>query len=509
MTTRAEAIDILAKKQTTPLAFWEPNGVQADWIKMIGTHQEGVDPRTKIQSSGNKILGKTCGSVGVLASIIWGPQNQWFDYPLYHNWPYPKNMWIVSSSSALREVIVPEMEKWFPRERYNVKPYKTKQGHKDYPYVWVTDTGFRIWLKSYDENPASFESTLIGFCLLSEPPPQQIYDAIPPRMSEGGIVALEMTPIESAGCGWIFEDLIDTGRAEILYGDQEVGCIKHGVRGRHPHQQITEYNKSIRNQDELIARAHGRPMHYQGAIFKEFRDNVHVVDAVALAGIEQIWFGIDPHWAKPPFCQWFALNRLNELRMVLEYPKYEPDYGYETIKHTDLTIEGYCGLILDIEKDFGFEGKVVRRVMDPYFGSQKYKDDDYTVQQKFTKHGVRCIFPPSNKILSIEIGHDDIREYLNSDNELNKPRITWERHCRNSIRAMKRYSIVKPKIIRAGRDVVSEKYALTEEWKHGVDPTRYVILCRPTYQHDVDPANYKGWRNDLFNDGRDSSYLGK
>jgi len=173
--------DILIREATNKVSLFVPNGAQENWIRLIGTHEDGVHPRTKVLSAANKI-GKSASTIAILANIIWGPQSKRFDYPLFHKWPFPKVGWICSTESALKEIIIPEMKKWFPVGRYEIN----KEG-KTFDYHWVTDNGWQLFLKTYEQDQEKFESALLGLCIFSEPPPEYIYNAIPARMSMGGL----------------------------------------------------------------------------------------------------------------------------------------------------------------------------------------------------------------------------------------------------------------------------------------------------------------------------------
>ncbi len=116
---RTKIENLLVQEKTNPVSLFVPNGAQAEWIRLIGNHQDGLHPRTKVLSAANKI-GKSASTVAILANIIWSPQSKAFDYPIYREWPYPKIAWICSTESALKEIIVPEMKKWFPVGKYEI-----------------------------------------------------------------------------------------------------------------------------------------------------------------------------------------------------------------------------------------------------------------------------------------------------------------------------------------------------------------------------------------------------
>lgn len=475
--TYEEAREVYITQKTNPLELLVPNGGQRRWIHCVGRHVDGEKPRTKVFSAANKI-GKTASTIAILASCMWGPQNKWFDYPVFRKWPFPKVCWIISRDSAIKEIIIPEMYKWFPRGRY-----KAIKDGKTFEYHWETDTGWKIFIKTYDQSPETFESALIGLCVFSEPPPEQIFNAIPARMSLGGLRLMEMTPLIEAA--WIFDELIEDDKAEVIYADLEDNCREHGRRGRLKHSDI---DLMIRDYDfeQIEARAHGRFVHLTGRVFKIFNENVHIVDRRPVMQGEQVWFTMDPHDAKPPFCQWWAVSSTNDFRCIMEYPAYEPRRGYETVKETNLTISEHAEVILEIEKDFNY--KPVRRIMDRYFGAKAYGNTQRTVQQTYADAGIRCSLAPD---ANVEHGHAEIRELLKYDqgNPGRKPKIVWEEHCENSIRAMRHYKYIDPRKRKDEDDVASVRRKLTEKWKHPADTCRIFVESKPGYDHTIKQEN--------------------
>ena len=488
---REEALEILTQIIHNPVSTLIPNGDQEKWIAMIGSHVPGEKPRTKVLSAPNKI-GKTCATIVAKINIMYGKQSSWFDYPMYNNeWPFPKVCWIASWESALKEAVIPEMLKWFPKDRYS----HGKEG-KHFLYHWTTDTGWEIFVKSYDQGVTAFESSLIGLAILSEPPPEEIYDALPARLTRGGMILIEQTPVPRMNPAWLYDVLEDEGKAEFLYCDMglEGNCIEHGVRGHLTHQNIAETIADY-SWIEKEARKTGRPMHLGGAVFKRFSEQYHVVKTRPLARDEQIWMICDPHDRKPPYITWWAINPTMDIRLVFEFPVYRENKGYEKIAGTSLRINDFVDGIKKIEKEYGYSTRIVRRIMDRRFGSKEYSNTRLSVLQTYnnslrTKNQNEELFilGPTQEVA---YGEDLLMTALDYElktdvNPGYKSKITFEAHCINGIRALRRYSHVDPKKIRDDQELASGKKR-TERWKHFIDNARYLLASNPYYDYSRAP----------------------
>jgi len=489
---REEALDMLTQQTYNPVSTLIPNGDQERWIEMIGSHIPGKKPRTKVLSAPNKI-GKTCATIAAKINIMYGKQSSWFDYPMFiEEWPFPKVCWVASWESALKEVIIPEMIKWFPKDRYS----HGKEG-KHFLYHWTTDTGWEIFIKSYDQGVTAFESSLIGLCIFSEPPPEEIYDALPARMTRGGMVLIEQTPVPRMNPAWLYDVLEDEGKAEFMYCDDglEGNCIEHGVRGHLTHQNIVETIAGY-SWLERAARETGRPMNLSGAVFKRFSEERHVVETGKLFSDEQIWMVLDPHDRKPPFISWWAINPAMDYRCVFEYPVYKDGKGYEKIAGTTLRISDFVDAIIEIEKIFGYTDRIMRRIMDPYFGSKPYSDTKLSAVQTYNKY--LRLKRPNDALFVLgprqEVGYgtdlifDKLDYQIRTETEPGfRSKMTFEKRVMNVIRAMRRYSHVNPKTVRDDQELVNAKKQ-TERWKHAVDGIRYLLASNPYYDFTRAPS---------------------
>src|SRR3990167_11362055 len=72
---------------------FEPNGKSEEFIRMIGEQKSFVN--LFIGANGTS---KTASGVNIIANIVYGPQNEYFEYPLFRDWPYIKKGRIISDT---------------------------------------------------------------------------------------------------------------------------------------------------------------------------------------------------------------------------------------------------------------------------------------------------------------------------------------------------------------------------------------------------------------------------
>jgi len=161
-------------------------------------------------SAGNGV-GKSCAGANMLAHILYGSSgNKFFDYPLYNDFPYPKQGRIISDPTTISQTIIPELKIWLPPGRYT-----TNKGGKNFESKWQTDSGFKFDLMTYEQGVKEFESSTLGFAWFDEPPPLAIFKATVARMRLGGVIFITATPL--TGSAWLYDQLVmhpDTKKVE-------------------------------------------------------------------------------------------------------------------------------------------------------------------------------------------------------------------------------------------------------------------------------------------------------
>lgn len=203
---RAKArLELERLKRDQKYLFYTPNGKLEKFISIIGQNTHFIN--LLIAANG---IGKTAGIANIMANILFKQKNtQWFDYPLFNDFPYEKKGRIISDPTTISQTLIPEMKKWFPKGQYTTN----KEG-KGYEYKWKTNTHFELDLMSTEQEAKEFESATLGFALFDEPPPEAIFKATISRMRRGGIIIVVFTPL--SGSAYFYDQFV-TNKDTIIY----------------------------------------------------------------------------------------------------------------------------------------------------------------------------------------------------------------------------------------------------------------------------------------------------
>ena len=158
-----------------------------------------------------------------------------------------------------------------------------------------------------------------------------------------------MTPLSDSA--WIYDELIlkESKKRGIVYADVEANCKQHGVRGFLEHsdieQMVAEYTE-----DEREARASGKFMHLAGLVYKEFDENVHLIEPFELNDNYTLYCALDPHPRTPHAVMWLAVDNQGTKFIVDElFVEGSPEELAGKIK----------------AKESQFQIKVKKRIIDP------------------------------------------------------------------------------------------------------------------------------------------------
>lgn len=176
--------------------FYTPNGKVAEFVKLIGSGEVFVG----LFSAANGV-GKTACGVNMVAHLMYPCDCEYFNQPLFKQFPFLKRGRIASDATTIKQQIVPELKAWLPKGRYET----SKEG-KEFEVRWKTDTGFEFNLMTYDQEDTEFESVSLGWAWFDEPPPESKYKATVSRMRRGGIIFMTETPLK--GSAWLYDRFI-------------------------------------------------------------------------------------------------------------------------------------------------------------------------------------------------------------------------------------------------------------------------------------------------------------
>lgn len=473
-----------ARIRANPLKWFRPTGKQEEHIAGVGSGKH----RICVFSGGNRAGKSACG-FNILGNIINGVQIPEFDHPIFRNWPYPKKGRIGSTAKNLSPeigVIDDGIKTWWPAGTYKGE----KQSHP-YNVLYKCANGWVVDVMSYEQKLTEWESVQLGFCYYDEPPPLSVFNATIARMEAGGMVFIHMTPLDEAGP--IFDILENNPDVLITYVDIEDSCKVHGINGFLEHENI-ENMVSLYDEDEKDARAHGKPQHLSGCVYKTFNPIAHIVETDKEFEIPKEWPIInivDPHDAYPFAISWAAISPEDDYYIFREWP----DDPFESIKGTKLDFDGHKEIILNKE-----QGRSIGlRLIDPNFGNKTYGNTKRTVKQELSIRGLTFVDAPDN----LALGHGKVKLRLKYDTSkpidlTNKPKIFIFKSCRNHRVSIAKYSYDKK---RSGDN--KDKTLLQEKYKDFADVIRYLCAYEPRYADfpqtpidklaHLDPSSRKAW----------------
>jgi hypothetical protein len=429
---RLKAVRLQQRKllKGSQLPYFCPNGAQEKIIKNFAKIAENtVEPGIVTLFGGNGV-GKTALASNIVGNIIWGthpflsvkgslgnyldpthacnwledfgePPESWFDYPIFHKWPYFKVMRIVSDPAHVDVdgAVTVEIEKWWPKKRYE----RTK-GKFTYFSSYQTDTNWKIEVKTYQQPTTEHESQTLGLVWADEPMPEHLFSAYASRMRMGGVSLMTMTPIFSGA--YLKEQIIDNPDPQVTHNicDIEENCFDHGTRGKIPHARVQSMVSRYRPQ-EREARKSGKIMALEGTVHPMFRDDLHGIDPYAPpaglpkrddiflnAHLYQWYQVVDPHDKKPDAIIWVAMDITKRKFVVDEFPDqgYAP---YHEIAQRSHTYEILIKSVLKPKEVSMYKTSIdtphISRLMDPRFGKAKVRKSDrhgLTIQQEWEMH---------------------------------------------------------------------------------------------------------------------------
>lgn len=424
----AIARELTRRKEEERCRFFVPNGKQEAAIRMFGEQGNFIN----IFCGGNG-AGKTYLMANILANIIWGPQNEWFDFGLYKEFEkrgYPKRIRIGTESANVKQAgaIDQAINYWWPKQKYEA----VKAGM---PYVsqYRTSNGWLVDKMSYEQETREWESATLGMIVFDEPPPRDKFMASVARLRQGGLIGMFMTPLMHSA--WIMDELVDSHEQKcgIVVADLEDNCKEHGTRGTLAHVNIQRMIDNM-DPDEIEARVHGKSMHLSNVILgRAFKRDVHVCadDLTAPAGAQ--WgLVVDPARGKP----WAIATFWVDLRGQIVFDSEYPTEDWLKIKETNLTMRDYARIIWQLEK-----GKhVAWRIIDRHFANAR---NDYGTTLKMdlaSEHGLDFM-DSYHADEEIETGIQKIKNYLGfkPGDPVNFPRLLVKARCKNTIRSLERW----------------------------------------------------------------------
>lgn len=392
----------------------------------------------------------------------------------------PTRGWIVSLTNEVqRDVAQKEILRWLnPRW---IKDIHVRSGKKDDPQNAIIDFivvesqhggDSIIGFKSCDQGRAKFQGTSQHWIWFDEEPPKDIYDECKMRIIDTrGDIWGTMTPL--LGLTWVYDD--------IYINEKSDPNVKYWMMewADNPYLSTDEIAEleSTMSEDEREARQYGKFVAMSGLVYKEFREDIHVIDPFE---IPKHWYAdiaIDPGFTNPLSSHFYAVDGDGTIYVIEEH------YKAET------TVEEHSGSIWAIAKRLKWKKSAndgLNALIDPA-ANQKTLAAEKSVKQLFSDYKIYCR-DANNDVWS---GIQRVKEYLklrpNEQIDIwpkGKPKLFIFRTCPNMIAEFKSYRWSEP----TDKKNTDEKPIKKRD--HAMDELRYFIMTRP--QPSKMPKNQPG-----------------
>jgi len=351
--------------------------------------------------------------------------------------------------------------------------------------------GSQFDIITQDQDPKQGESVTLDWAICDEPMSRRHFSALKSRFRFGGIIIFVLTPLE--GAAWMQHQLLSPERLgrdvfHIRLGSEE-NCRTHGVRGLMDHSALEDMWRDF-DEDELEARRDGLPLALSGSIYKTFRMNGHVLDALPPyyqdcwdKKLFTLWQTIDPHDRKPWFIGWRACFPNGSSFGVSEWPD-DSMRPFHKIKSWAWGWERYAQLTVETEKALGKTAYAT--TWDPNYGPSatmtvegvtSHAAEFEKAYRKLTGKNRKMIFPSD----AISEGHLRVKQALGDPARGVTPNMFWLSHMRNEIFSMTNYGYSENRNEEKG---LSELPVL--QFKDGADISRYFCAAGCRYVSETE-----------------------
>ena len=506
-------LEIMQKAvEDDPLRYYVPTGDNEQVIKNFAhSLDNGFVIATTGCFAGNGI-GKSVLSINITLNLIYGVQNPWLDYPIFHNFPLKdKFIWYCSKSSALSKGGV--IENTFRHYLKGKKGWKFNYSSKLIHSIEFSDSPWTLRFKSYGMAKDSFESDNVSVIINDEPPPLNIWKAQRGRSRDGLLTALYFTPVYCPA--HILDELRvdekdETKSCTIHYASLYGTTKEEGIRGFRSKKEVDATAKTY-PADERDARVNGTPTHYHGVVYKEYNEDMHITP-VELADFEQYrkgerqWFmpdenaqftmSVDPatnnrpdavtyqYWNGNGMVVFFGAYPLETSMNIWEMnSSIEPTIMFTSLKHFEDEIAALLGIKSGTLP-------ITRRIIDRRFGAQYHGNE--TVKNRYRNITKTLDMPgiwvdsyssAGTGIAEIKFGHDVVKSlmtsFVNCGKGIVKPKfmiLGWE-HTYHIVNGIRNYTY---KDSMSGGDSIYE--SLNKLFKDIPDALRYAAADKSNPQ---------------------------
>jgi len=421
------------------MRFFVPNGAQEQYINLVGHCLDDVRLPVVIPTFGNGV-GKTLATVHIVGNLVEGPQNKWFDLPLFTNpWTYPKLVWYCSTAENIKSNVIPMFREIF-KDGVFEEDYEDFKDGKSWVARLLLKGGFdkggwEIHFKTYEQDDDAYEGSTVGLIIADEPMPESKWKACKSRRRMGCVMLLPMTPLYCQP--YLIDEVLAAADKGIkgyyhIEVDLYLSCKERGVRG-HRDREVIDEEVAQYDEEEREARVYGKLMYYSRRIYptvsKDF--NVRGEEEYPIHKNAVLMMVADPHDSRPFAVAWVAINPAldgdDHGRMIVfaESPRDQSRPFWEFKRSKTLSEEALEWKRVEgrwMEK-LGRSSNEVYRVLDRHFGWNTRRTkagDNTTLAEMLSKVGTKIDFPmyfsesysSNSPEGEIQVGHKMVREQM-------------------------------------------------------------------------------------------------
>jgi len=432
------------------IRYYHPHNKQADFHRTI--------KRNRWLFGGNR-TGKTVG--GGTEAVYYATGT----HP-HKKIKTPNRGWVVSLTNEVqRDVAQKEVLRWLPKKE--IADIFMRKGQKDSPETGIIDfiilkNRSIIGFKSCDQGREKFQGTSQDWIWFDEEPPEDIYKECRMRVLDTqGDIWGTMTPLK--GLTWVHEVIYinDIGDHNVQYWLMEWSDNPHLSP-----LEIAELESTMTD-DEREARQYGKFVALTGLIYKEFREDIHIIDPF---DVPVDWYdniSIDPGLDAPLSCHWYACDGDGNVYVIDEHYQAGKDIEWHSKRIKEMadnlrwprTKSGKLAVLMDSA------------------ANQKTLAAEKSAADLFREHEIAVNTRVDKDVWS---GIQRVKQYLklreNQDTEVwpkGKPKLFIFRTCPMMIKEIKSYRWKPP------TEQNDSPEAPIKKNDHAMDELRYYIMSKP------------------------------
>lgn len=386
------------------------------------------------------------------------------------NHPYKKvnkNMegWVVSLSSQVQRDVAQKKILNYLNPDW-IEEIVMQSGRKDFPengiidYIKIKNVlggVSKIGFRNCDQGREKFQGTSLDFVWFDEEPPKEIYLECKMRvMDRCGELFGTMTPLK--GLSWVYNEIYLN-----CHSDPEVWYEQMQWEDN-PFLSPVEIENlsSTLSVEELESRKYGRFVGSEGLVYKEFDENVNVIQPF---NVPQEWYdniSIDPGLNNPLSAHWYAVDFDGNVYVIAEHYAKGKDINY----HANM-IKNICKS-LNWKKSF--DGRYSALIDSA--ANQRTLASSKSVAELFLELGINVNTKVNKDLFS---GISRVKSFLRSAD--NKTKLFIFSNCVNMIREFKSYFWGQ------GDNPIKKD-------DHSLDELRYYIMTKPQNEEKPPQKSY-------------------